>query len=320
MATLNWYDILEPPLPFDHRQPPPTVYLSSTAIPPGGAQIEGQIGEAEDPQIIAIYRDLIVPMIRKAGVNTGHMRILELGSGFGKLAYGTFQNCSPELYIASDVTPDLFSSLDANLRRWAPSHVPTGTAIMDPQDPLRFRNNCFNVIQSYSVLHHVLDYKQAIASLFQKLASPGILLFMEPFIDGYLFFCTLARIISNRFYLSDSLKAHLNALEENIVARTVNRENLPFLSQFGIGDKHIYSINDLLSLANDLDAQLVIQRDNRDLRELFLGEFQLRGATESELNQIGQFLSDVIPKGIEHALSSDLRQAFCFVKRANRNP
>lgn len=319
MAKLNWSDVLQAqPLP-NSTSLPNTTYLSSTTIPPGGTQIEGQIGQAEDPQIVSIYRDLVVPMIRQSKVNTGHLRILELGSGYGKLAYGTFQNCSPELYVATDVTPDLFQSLSANLARWAAPHVPTGVAIMDPQDPLLFRHGYFNVIQSYSVLHHVLNYKNAIASLYDKLASPGILLFMEPFVDGYLFFCTLARIIANRFYLTDSLKAHLAALEENVIARTLHREDPQFLSQFGTGDKHIYSIHDLLELANSLDAQLVIQRDNRNLRDLFLGEFQLRGATESELHQIGQFLTDVIPTGIEHAFFSDLRQAFCFVKRASRN-
>ena len=314
MATINWQEILVEAGSGHPSNSPEPIRLSDTKIPPGGAQIEGQIGEGEDAYIGGFYREFLLPMVKQANIDVTSSRILELGCGFGKLAYGTFQNYSPKLYVATDVVPDLFPTLSDNLSRFAPESTDWGIAILDPQDRLLFRKGVFNIIQSHSVLHHVLNYRYALQNLFEYLPSPGILMFAEPFVDGYLLFCMIARIVSRRFVLSERLRQQLTALEQNVIARTVNRQNPAFLSQFGTGDKHIYSIYDLLEIADQLGARLIIQRDPRSLEGLFLGEFQLRGATASELQQIQVFLHEILPEGIEHAFFSDLRHIFSFVK------
>lgn len=312
MAAFDWDSVLSDISQGTSKRKP--VFLSDSSIPPGGAQIEGQIGEGEDPYIGDFFRDMVKPIIEKSKVDMRSLDVLELGSGFGKLAYGMFQSCQPNRYIATDVIPDLFESLASNLTKWAPVKTQTAVAVLDPQDPLKFKQGAFNVIQSHSVLHHVLDYKTAIRSLYDKLASPGVLIFAEPFVDGYLLFCMFSRLVQQKINLSKNVQSQLSALEENVVARTIHRDDLTYLSRFGTGDKHIYSIHDLLSLANHLNAQLIVQRDSRSLHSMIMCEFQVRGASEQELKQIGSIITELLPPGIENALFSDLRHVFGFAK------
>ena len=149
-------------------------------------------------------------MIQAAIAKTYGCRILEFGAGFGQLAYGTLKVIRPEAYVASDVFPQLVSVLDKNLPKWTDS--PVAVALLDPQDPLLFKQGFFNVIQSHSVLHHVLDYKSAVRALYERLASPGVLIFCEPCLEGYLFLLTAIRMFRKLASLSEPAASQIRLL------------------------------------------------------------------------------------------------------------
>jgi SAM-dependent methyltransferase len=287
--------------------------LSVSEPCPGTPDIENQIGAPEAPSSIAFFRQFHLPMIRAAGVAPESCRILEIGSGFGQLAYGTLKAIRPELYVASDVFPRLISVLAENLPKWTDSAA--AAAILDPQDPLLFKARLFNVIQSHSVLHHLLDYRSAVRALYERLASPGVLIFCEPCLEGYLFFLTAVRMFRRVVPFPEATAAQFRMIEEYIVERTGPRRADPeFLRRFGAGDKYLYSLYDLMELVEDIGAKLFVQRDGRSLKESLKFELRLRGGDDDLLARFDAFLSELLPEGVENAYFSDLRQVFCFRK------
>jgi len=306
---------------FDWSSVADHVRFSSEGLPllsvsepcPGAPNVENQIGAPEEPSSISFFRQFHLPMIRAAGVEPEGCRILEIGAGFGQLAYGTLKTIRPELYVASDVFPQLVSVLAGNLPKWTDSAV--AAAILDPQDPPLFKARLFNVIQSHSVLHHVLDYRSAVRALYERLASPGVLIFSEPCLDGYLFFLTAVRIFRRLVPFPEATAAQVRLVEEYIVERTgPRRANPEFLRRFGAGDKYLYSLYDLMELAEDIGARLFVQKDGRSAKENLKFELRLRAGDDDLLARFDAFLSELLPDGVENAYFSDLRQVFCFRK------
>ncbi|MGO9094515.1 MAG: class I SAM-dependent methyltransferase [Bryobacteraceae bacterium] len=286
--------------------------LSVSEPCPGDPDVENQIG-APSPQSISSFRQFHLPMIRAAAIDPGSCRILEIGAGFGQLAYGTLKTIGAELYVATDVFPHLVSVLNANLPQWTDS--PAGAAILDPQDPLLFKPGLFNVIQSHSVLHHVLDYRGAVRALYDRLATPGVMIFCEPCLDGYLFFLATVRQFRKLVPLPEATAEKVRLVEEYIVDRTGPRRSDPgFLRRFGAGDKYLYSLYDLMELADSIGARLFIQKDGRSMKENLKFELRLRGGDDDLLAQFDVFLSELLPEGVENAYFSDLRQVFSLRK------
>jgi SAM-dependent methyltransferase len=279
----------------------------------GTPDIDNQISAPETPWAISFFRQFHLPMIQAAGIRLDACRILELGAGFGQLAYGTLNVIHPDVYVASDVFTQLVSVLDGNLRKWTNS--PVAAAILDPQDPLLFKSGFFNVIHSHSVLHHVLDYRTAVRALYERLASPGVLIFGEPCLEGYLFFLTTVRMFRKLVPLSERTTREFRSFEEFILQRTgPQRADPEFLRQFVAGDKHLYSLYDLMDLAEHVGAKLVVQRDGRSLKNSLKFELKLRGADEDTLMHFDAFLSELLPEGVENAYFSDARQIFSLRK------
>ena len=287
--------------------------LSLSEPYPGEPNIENQIGAAEASSSISFFRQFHLPMIRSAGLQPEDCRILEIGAGFGHLSYGTLKTIEPELYVATDVFPSLVSVLAGNLPRWTAS--PAAAAILDPQDPLVFRPQLFNVIQFHSVLHHVLDYRRAVRALYDRLASPGAMIFCEPCLDAHLAFLTVIRMFRKHTPLPEPTATEVRLVEEYILERTGPRRDDPeFLRTFGAGDKYLFSIYDLMELAEDIGARLFVQKDGRSMKENFKFELRLRGGTDRLLEQFDAFLAELLPEGVENAYFSDLRQVFSLRK------
>ncbi len=287
--------------------------LSDSRIPPGQPNVENQISAPEHPWAVSFFKQFHVPMMQAAGVDPAGCRILELGAGFGQLAYGTLQSIKPELYIATDVFPQLVTELSANLRRWTASTA--AAALLDPQDPLLLKRQVFNVIQSHSVLHHVLDYRGAVRALYERLARPGVLIFCEPCLEGYLFFLTTVRMFRKLVPLPDPVAEQVGLVETYILQRAgARRADAEFLREFGTGDKYIYSAYDLMELAEEVGAKLYVQRDGRSLKENLKFELRLRGGDDQTLAAFDEFLSEMLPEGAENAYFSDLRQVFSLRK------
>ncbi len=59
--------------------------LSDSIIPPGDPDVENQISAPESPWAVTFFKQFHLPMIRSARVDPAGCRILEIGSGFGRL-------------------------------------------------------------------------------------------------------------------------------------------------------------------------------------------------------------------------------------------
>jgi SAM-dependent methyltransferase len=280
----------------------------------GEPDFENQISDAETEHSIQFFRQFHLPMMNMAGIDIGRSAILELGAGLGQLAHGTLKTIQPQYYLATDVFPTLVASLEKNLPRWSSKTV-VGAALCDPQRDVFIKNGAFNVIHSHSVLHHVLDYRSAVKSLFDKLASPGVLIFTEPCLESYMFLCLMLKLFAKTTTFPEPLAQQVKWLTEYVEQRSGNlRDNKEFLSQFGTGDKYLYSAHDLFSLADQIGARLHVQKDTRSPRHNLIYELQIRGGDEKTLTDFGTFLDDVLPIGMENAYFSDLRQVFCLIK------
>ncbi|MGA3282056.1 MAG: class I SAM-dependent methyltransferase [Smithella sp.] len=287
--------------------------LSKSSFLRGTPDVENQISASEQPWAITFFQQFHLPIIRDAGIEPNDCRILEIGSGFGWLAYGTLNTINPEVYVATDIFPQLVTVLSDNLRKWTKSD--TAAALFDPQDPFLFRSLYFNVIQSHSVLHHVLDYRTAVRALYNHLASPGVIVFCEPCLEGYLFFLISVRMFSRVQTLPQKLTKEIEFVETYILQRTGSlREDVHFLRQLGSGDKYLFSAYDLFELADNIGAKLYIKKDGRSLKENLKFELKLRGADENIIAKYDDFLSFLLPEGVENAYFSDLRQVFSFHK------
>jgi SAM-dependent methyltransferase len=287
--------------------------LSDGSIPSGAPDVENQISAPEQPAAVSFFQQFHLPMIRDAGVEPASSRILEIGSGFGWLAYGTLSTINPEVYIATDVFPQLVTALSENLRKW--TRADTAAALCDPQARPLFRSHYFNIIQSHSVLHHILDYRSAVRAMYERLASPGVMVFCEPCLEGYVFLLATVRMFSRDQRLPDKLAEQMALLETYILQRTGSlRDEMDFLRQFGTGDKYLFSAYDLCELADSLGAKLQIKKDGRSMRENIKYEFKIRGADDAILAKVDTFLSSLLPEGVENAYFSDLRQVFTLRK------
>jgi SAM-dependent methyltransferase len=280
----------------------------------GAPDFENQISDAETEHSINFFKQFHLPMMKMAGIDLGRAAILELGAGLGQLAHGTLKSIEPAYYLATDVFPSLVASLGENLPRWS-KNTTVGAALCDPQRDVFIKNGAFSVIQSHSVLHHVLDYRSAVKSLFDKLASPGVIIFTEPCLESYMFLCLMLKMFGKRTKLPEQLAQQVMWLVEHVEQRSGNmRDDKQFLSQFGTGDKYIYSAYDLFNLAEQIGARLHVQKDTRDPKQNLIYELKIRGGDEKTLSNFGVFLDEVLPVGIEKAYFSDLRQVFCFIK------
>ena len=69
-----------------------------------------------------------------------------------------------------------------------------------------------------------------------------------------------------------------------------------------------------MELSEDIGAKLFVQRDGRSLKNSLRFELQLRGADDGLLAQFDEFLTELLPEGIENAYFADMRQVFSLRK------
>jgi SAM-dependent methyltransferase len=129
--------------------------------------------------------------------------VLDAGCGFGDLSCGLasshrLENCDIYAFDHS------IESLRVLLRSVTPQggnrvHLSTQDA-----SALCFPGECFDLIAGSAVLHHILDYRVFLASVFRALKLNGVAVFMEPFLDGYLLPSLFLSIAVDQLGLADS--------------------------------------------------------------------------------------------------------------------
>jgi 2-polyprenyl-3-methyl-5-hydroxy-6-metoxy-1,4-benzoquinol methylase len=290
--------------------------LSRTQWPQDTFDVENQVTAPEHPWHRELAQNLFIRPIQRAGVDMERASILEVGAGLGALSYGILTSSRPSRYVATDTFRQFIPPLEDGLSRWRTS-TSVSAGLLDPQDELLYADGEFDAVVMNSVLHHLLDYRGALRRLFNKLPSPGILVMVEPCLDGYLFFDFVSRFVRSKLPLSPELTHNLvgmSAYTADMAGQHGDHADL--LAKYGAGDKYMFSIYDMINLARDIGASFSVEKDSRNLLDQLKFGFKIRGATDDELGQIGALLQDLLPVGVESAMFGDLRQAFCFTKHA----
>ncbi|MDX6373428.1 MAG: hypothetical protein QOD98_2416 [Nocardioidaceae bacterium] len=95
--------------------------------------------------------------------------LLELGSGSGAMAAGTARAFPDLTLMVTDVDPAMVGAARQRLR----GHPQVTVAEADVTD-LPFDDGRFDVVASYLMLHHVIEWRRALAEAFRVLKPGGI--------------------------------------------------------------------------------------------------------------------------------------------------
>jgi hypothetical protein len=290
--------------------------LSRTDWPEDTFDVENQVTAPEHSWHRELAENLFIRPIGRAGVDIAEASILEVGAGLGALSYGILTSSRPSRYVATDTFRQFISPLEEGLNRWRTS-TSVSAGLLDPQDDLLYADGEFDAVVMNSVLHHLVDYRGALHRLFDKLPSPGVLVMVEPCLDGYLFFDFVSRLIRSKLPLNPQLMHNLVGMSAYTADMAGQHgDHAELLAKYGAGDKYMFSVHTMMSLGRDLGASFWVEKDSRNLLDQLKFGFQIRGASQDELDQIEACLRDLLPVGVEGAMFGDLRQAFCFAKHA----
>lgn len=111
-------------------------------------------------------RTAVLPWALQGVRPTGEL--LELGSGGGAMAAGTAQTFPDLTLIVTDIDPAMVRAARQRLR----GHPQATVSQADVTD-LPFEDGRFDVVVSYLMLHHVIEWRQALAEAVRVLKPGG---------------------------------------------------------------------------------------------------------------------------------------------------
>lgn len=117
----------------------------------------------------AFTRRTVVPWA--TGGHVLHGEVLELGTGSGAIAADLVDRFPITRLVATDVDPRMVASAERRLAR----HVPHVDVRRVDATALPFDDATFDVVVSFLMLHHVIDWEQALCEVFRVLRPGGIL-------------------------------------------------------------------------------------------------------------------------------------------------
>ncbi|HVU74561.1 MAG TPA: class I SAM-dependent methyltransferase [Mycobacteriales bacterium] len=118
----------------------------------------------------AFTRKTVLPWAVQGQQITGD--VLEIGAGSGSMAAALVESSPDARLTATDFDPVMVAALSARLERYAPrARVQQADAIGLP-----FADASFDVVLSFIMLHHVVDWSDALAEAVRVLRPGGRLL------------------------------------------------------------------------------------------------------------------------------------------------
>lgn len=295
--------------------------LTSGDLPKDAPIIEGQIGEPENPKTIEIVRDLFSTAITQSGIPKDDLRLLEIGAGKGRLAYGFLNVFPAKLYIATEPFPSLLGVLRNNLEKWQQQNQSTLVAAYDANCPLSLKPNVVNVAIGNSVLHHILHYEECIERLSKILDTPGALIFNEPSKDAWIFLLTvlnfLLLLVERDHTLSKSIsKKSIEFLvrrQNNITQRMQKADDFEFLSS--LDDKHLFSIAKMARIAKKHGLEMFAYKGNHDAI-ISVRRQLLQRMDQEDAVILDKIVTQVIPQFTQDSYQAQASTVFCFYKKA----
>jgi len=117
----------------------------------------------------AFTRRTVVPWVIHGRVL--HGEVLELGTGSGAIAADLVDRYPITRLVATDVDPRMVASAERRLAR----HVPRVDVRRIDATALPFDDAVFDVVVSFLMLHHVIDWEEALAEVVRVLRPGGML-------------------------------------------------------------------------------------------------------------------------------------------------
>jgi ubiquinone/menaquinone biosynthesis C-methylase UbiE len=257
--------------------------------------IAGQVFSPSE-QSIEKVAEFYIPAIQDAGIHMDNLRILEIGSGAGNIAYGFSKIAKPLIYMATDAYVQLLDNLRANLDDWGLKEPVGWVAGLNADLEIALRPQKFNVVIGHSVLHHILDYRAFIQRINRLLDAPGVLLFAEPLRDGWTYFLIIINFLLEQadiLQLSETSRAILSYMRNNLDQRINRANDKEFLIE--LEDKHIFALDDLRDLAFQEGLDFYTQKIKTTALDSTILQLVALGISPIDLEKIRPFLKKIIP-------------------------
>jgi ubiquinone/menaquinone biosynthesis C-methylase UbiE len=201
---------------------------------------EGRHGEIFNPTEQRRIHDLLLSVLRKTH-NQGAPRVLDFGAGTGNLTR-QFLKLGATV-VAADVSEGSLGELRALTGRQSSLE----TIILNGRDLTGVISDSFDIVATYSVLHHVPDYL-AIVDEFVRVVKPGGIIYIDHEV-GPLYWDDNAEYLAYCLELAEFQKVHpenvLQRLQRLVTRRGGWRHILATVRQRGNqivddGDIHVY--------------------------------------------------------------------------------
>lgn len=150
----------------DYKQ----IYQEEIAI---GYQTALKYNEAYDTLFYTTLRGKVARKVARYFKETDTiLRILDLGCGPGNLAGGLYNVELSKLIFGVDISRDMLKEARKN--------VPAFLPIQSLAERLPFKNNSFDAVIGFSVLHHLPDLNKLWKELYRIIKPNGLFIFGEP--------------------------------------------------------------------------------------------------------------------------------------------
>jgi 2-polyprenyl-3-methyl-5-hydroxy-6-metoxy-1,4-benzoquinol methylase len=154
--------------------------MTSTRQIENNVRVHGRVADAYARTHGEIYNDVEQARLREAlrralahvRSTTGTRRALDFGCGAGNLTDHLIDLGAET--VSADVTPEFL----AQVRNRHGQGSRSTTAQLNGQDLRQFETSTFDIVATYSVLHHVPDYLGAVREM-ARVVKPGGVLFID---------------------------------------------------------------------------------------------------------------------------------------------
>jgi ubiquinone/menaquinone biosynthesis C-methylase UbiE/uncharacterized protein YbaR (Trm112 family) len=189
-------------------------------------------------------------ILRTLGYRPRHA--LEIGSGTGVLTFALLEDQAVGRLTVTDVSQRFLQTLTTRLAQYP---TPISLVACDANER-HFRDGAFDLVVGRSVLHHLLDYEQALAQCRYVLQEGGAAVFYEPVLEGKtittLFMALMLRCdeAMHAGLLSDVERDAVRVQIKNQMKSVELPQDRESLAK--IEDKYIFEIDDLKQAGRDV--------------------------------------------------------------------